>query len=394
MNEFQHQEHNDDCVDLSVLIARRDHELSVNEVAQVEQHLTTCGDCAADDRLINSSGSEVYTLLSTLDPDPGALPDPVAAHAKLEARLSETAQPRKSVPVGAGEGEPRPYGKKTTRIWRQLRRNWVAAVAAAVLLALLILPNASVFADQFLSLFRVQQFQPVSINPREIASHPLPGIQDFGTWQIAANSLKVQDGLSKVQAQRLVTFHVVQPGNLPQGLNQNPTFAVLTGGQLTFTFSAAKTHAYLVRNGHGNMSIPANLDGAKFTVSVASGVEMNYGSRDKDFLVIEIPGPTIRAASSASLNELRDFMLSLPNLPPQLVAQLRQIDLNSGTIPIPVPPQMTAQRVTVHGASGLLLADNTPIGGVLVWQTHGMIYALGGNIGNAAQLLAAANTIP
>jgi hypothetical protein len=267
-------------------------------------------------------------------------------------------------------------------------------MAAAVLLALLILPNASALADQFLSLFRVQQFQPVSIDPRDFASHPLPGIQDFGTWQLSANSLNTQNNLTQVQAQRLVTFHIVQPGNLPRGLNQNPAFAVLTGGQLTFTFSAAKTHAYLVRNGHGNMTIPANLDGAKFIVSVASGVEMNYGSRDKDFLVIEIPSPTIRTASSASLNELRDFMLSLPNLPPQLVAQLRQIDLNSGTIPIPIPPQLTTRRVTVHGSSGLLLADKTPIGGVLVWQTHDMIYALGGNMGNAAQLLAVANMLP
>ena len=119
------------------------------------------------------------------------------------------------------------------------------------------------------------------------------------------------------------------------------------------------------------MTIPANLDGAKYTVSVASGVEMNYGSREKNFLVIEIPSPTIRTASSASLNELRDFMLSLPNLPPQLVAQLRQIDLNSGTIPIPVPPQLTAQRITVHGSPGLLLADSTPILQGALWPRIG-----------------------
>ena len=87
-------------------------------------------------------------------------------------------------------------------------------------------------------------------------------------------------------------------------------------------------------------------------------------------------------------------MLSLPNLPPQLVTQLRQIDLNSGTIPIPVPPQITAQHISIHGAAGLLLADNTPIGGAVVWQTHGMIYALGGNYGNASQLLTTANSLP
>jgi Putative zinc-finger len=389
MNEFQHQEHNDDCVDLSVLIARRDNELSADEAAKVEQHLNTCGDCASDERLIANSGSEVYTLLSALDPAPGAMPDPVAALTKLEERLSETAHPKKIAP-GSGVLPQ----KKTTLIWRQMRRNWVAAVAAALLLALLIVPNASALADQFLSLFRVQQFQPVSINPRDFASHPLPGVQDFGTWQLSLNSFQVQENLTQVQAQRLVAFHIAQPGNLPQGLPQKPAYTVLNGGQLTFTFSAAKAHAYLVRNGHGNMAIPANLDGAKFIVNVTSGVEMSFNNRDKSFIVIEIPSPTIRAASSASINELRDFMLSLPNLSPQLVAQLRQIDLNSGTIPIPVPPQFTAQRVNVHGASGLLLADNTPIGGALVWQTHGMIYALGGNIGNAAQLLAAANTLP
>ena len=174
MNAFQHQEHDDGCYDLSIFIARRDNELPADEAAKVEQHLTTCGDCAADDHLITSSGSEIYTLLSALDPEPSTMSDLVTARAKLEARLSEAALPKKSVPVRAGEDEPRPYRKKTTRIWRQLRRNWVAVMAAAVLLALLILPNASALANQFLSLFRVHQFQLVSIDPREIASPQLP----------------------------------------------------------------------------------------------------------------------------------------------------------------------------------------------------------------------------
>ncbi|TMB80637.1 MAG: hypothetical protein E6J48_10120 [Chloroflexi bacterium] len=390
MNELQHPEHNDNCLDQSILIARRDNELPADEVAQVEQHIATCGDCAANDRLITSGGSEVYTLLSALDPTPGEVPDPVTALAKLHTHLRETTPLKKSAPVL----KALPAEKKSSFVWRQLRRNWVAAAAAAILLALVILPNASALADQFLSLFRVQQFQPVNIDPRDLSSHPLPGIQDFGTWQATANSLKLQDNLTQAQAQRLVTFPIALPAHLPQGLVHHPSFAVVKGGQLTFTFSAAKTHAYLVRNGHGNMSIPANLDGAKYSVSVAPGVEMSFDSRDKSFMVIEIPSPTIRATGSASLNELRDFMLSLPNLPPQVVAQLRQIDLNSGTMPIPVPPQFTAQHVTIHGAPGLLLADNTPIGGIVVWQTHGMIYALGGDIGNAAQLLTTANSLP
>lgn len=391
MNELRHPEHNDNCLDQGILIARRDNELPAEDVPRVEQHLATCGDCAANERLITSSGSEVYTLLSALAPAAGEAPDPVMALAKLHTHLGESAPSNKQ---GAPALKALAAERKSSPMWRQLRRNWIAVVAAAILLALLILPNASALADQFLSLFRVQQFQPVNIDPRDLAAHPLPGIQDFGTWQATTNSLKLQDNLTQAQAQRLVTFPIALPAHLPQGLVQNPAFAVVKGGQLTFTFSAAKTHAYLVRNGHGNMAIPANLDGAKYTVSVAPGVEVNFASRNKSFMVIEIPSPTIRAIGSVSLNELRDFMLSLPNLPPEVVAQLRQIDLNSGTIPIPVPPQFTAQHVTVHGAPGLLLADNTPIGGVVVWQAHGMIYALGGDIGNAAQLLTTANSLP
>ena len=77
MNELQHPEHNDNCLDQSILIARRDNELPADEVAQVEQHIATCGDCAANDRLITSGGSEVDTLFSALDPAPGEVPDPV-----------------------------------------------------------------------------------------------------------------------------------------------------------------------------------------------------------------------------------------------------------------------------------------------------------------------------
>src|SRR5437016_1293775 len=123
MNELQHPEHNDNCLDQSILIARRDNELPADEVAQVEQHIATCGDCAANDRLITSGGSEVYTLLSALDPAPGEVPDPVTALAKLHTHLRETTPLKKSAPVL----KALPAEKKSSFVWRQLRRNWVAA---------------------------------------------------------------------------------------------------------------------------------------------------------------------------------------------------------------------------------------------------------------------------
>src|SRR5436309_4667739 len=99
MNELQHPEHNHNCLDQSILIARRDNELPADEVEQVEQHIATCGECAANDRLITSGGSEVYSLLSALDPAPGVVSDPATALANLPTYLRETAPLKKSTPV-------------------------------------------------------------------------------------------------------------------------------------------------------------------------------------------------------------------------------------------------------------------------------------------------------
>ncbi len=112
----------------------------------------------------------------------------------------------------------------------------------------------------------------------------------------------------------------------------------------------------------------------------------------------------IRAIGSASLEQLQNFMLSLPGLPPSLVAQLKQVDIANGTIPLPVPAGIDAHSVTVNGTSGVLLNSNKtttiesikqfPAGSsMVVWQTKGIIYVLGGITTNTGQLLAAANSI-
>lgn len=393
MNELQQPEQNNSCLDASLLIARRDSELTPDESRQVADHIASCPDCAADERLVSSSGHEVYDLLATLDPQKSAVPEPTAALASVQARLS----PEDGSIVFSDLKQPRPQPIRHPK-WYQRPRNWAVGAVAAVLIALLLLPNAGAFAEQFLSIFRVQQFQAVRIDPQSFRSNPLPNISDFGDAQINGigfNGAKGDQGnLTEAQAQRLVHFHILLPSQLPKVVGQQKSFAVIQGGTGTFTFSAAKTRAYLARHGHSNVTIPANLNGAKFIVSVADGVQIQYnGQGSNPFMVVEIPSPTIRSTGNVSLNDLRDFLLSLPDMPPQLVAQLRQIDLNSGTIPIPVPPQVTAQHVTIHGAPGLLLADNTPIGGLLIWQTHGMIYAVGGLAGNATQLLDAANSL-
>jgi hypothetical protein len=291
--------------------------------------------------------------------------------------------------------------------WYASRKSWIAASAAAILIVILLVPGTSALASQLLSLFRVQSFQPVQVTHQDVtalAQYSAPRVDDLGSIQFQANSFQMRNNLTKDQAVKSVKFPVVFPGQLPDGVSNSPAYSVVEAGHGVFTFSATKLHAYLVKNGHGNVKIPANLDGATFDVTTTAGVVIKYGYHGGNpFVIVEMPSPVLRATGSASLEQLQDFLLSLPGLPASLVAQLKQIDLSKGTMPIPVPAGVDAHTVTVKGASGVLLnstktatienIEQFPVGSVVVWQTKNILYAVGGITTNTTQLLATANSI-
>jgi hypothetical protein len=280
---------------------------------------------------------------------------------------------------------------------------------AAGLAILLLLPGSAALASQFLAIFRVQQFQAIQISKQDVATlrhQHMPGPDDLGTLTLQEGSLKTQHSLSETQAAQLVKFSILLPSSLPKGIANIPEFSVVSSGQGTFTFNAAKAHTFFAKNGYGDVKIPATLDGATYNVTTSASLEIAYpatNNTDTRFMVLEAPSPVVSATGKASLEDLRNFMLSLPNLPPELVMQLKQIDLSTGTVPVPVPSNMDSQSVTVHGTSGLLLSTNVPVsvenvkkfpaGSLVLWQMHGLVYAVGGIVGDTNAVLASANSL-
>ena len=367
---------------LNTIPAMRENEPSVRTSAQ------------SSDSNVNPVYTQTQGMLETVS-EPENAPDTI--HQQTSTRSQA-----KKVPT-----QVLPSRKIAPQKWYQTRRNWLLAAIAAVLVALLLLPNSGALANQLLSLFRVQQFQPVQVTKQEVqtlSSRPIPTFEDMGTLQIQSNSLQTQDNLTRDQAAQLVNFPILVPNSLPRGISGTSDFSVIDAGHGTFTFSASKAHAFFAKNGYGNVTIPASLDGATFDVTTTAGVVIAYGNQTTtQFMIVEFPSPVVRATGSASLQELRDVALSLPGLPPQLVTQLRQIDLNSGVVPLPIPSGIDSQSVTVHGTQGLLLTSNIsttipqlkkfPAGSAVVWQTHGIIYAVGGTISDTTQLLNSANSL-
>jgi hypothetical protein len=367
--------------------------LAVNDFYQQEDHVTVD---AAD-------ALQVQQLLRNTIPVTRELTETVPERTTSSAhQLASTGSPAKKAPI-----QVLPSRKIAPQKWYQTRRNWLFAAIAAVLVALLLLPNSGALASQFLSLFSIQQFQPVQVTKQDVqslSSRPIPTFEDMGTLNIQAGSLQTQDNLTQAQAAKLVKFHILMPDSLPQGISGTPDFSVISSGHGTFTFSTSKAHTFFVKNGYGNINIPANLDGATFDVTTTAGVVIAYGNQTTtEFMTVEFPSPVVHATGSASLEELRNVALSIPGLPPQLVTQLKQIDLSSGVVPLPIPSGIDSQSITVHGTQGLLLTKNIsttipqlkkfPAGSAVVWQIDGIIYAVGGTISNTDKLLNTANSL-
>ncbi len=352
MNE-QEQQQNNECLDMGTLVSLHDGELPADEREQALGHIATCPDCAADEPAASASSRDVYNLFSLLGPGEGEMPLTVTA-----------------------------------------------------LIALLLLPNASALANQFLALFQVQQFQPVDVNPQNFSQALVLDITKYGDVDQQDFDTGLQP-MSEAQVRQAIHFPLLLPSHLPPGVGQTVRFALNSGGRVTFVFRVGKARAFLKQNGEGAVPIPAQLNGATYTITIQPSVVVNYVKSCPQgtgidavnqcsgvpFYVAEISSPVVQGVGNASLKELRDFFISLPGKSSQMQTLLRDIDLNTGTVPLPIPPQVNAQHVTAHGAPGVLLTDNSVSLGAVLWQTHGIIYVVATATSNATELLDTANSL-
>lgn len=413
MNELQPQKQNDSCLDRGLLVSLRDGELSAEEMEQARAHLAICPDCSADERSLRAASEEVSSLLALLEPSASEMPETTFALSMLQSKLAEQGRDEvsqaKAVTLTG-------HKKGVSQARKPLRRSpWWIAVAAAAILALVLLPNAGALANEFLSLFSVQQFQPVSIDPQSFRNGIGEDLQSFGTVNIQSNNLSSIQHPTQQQVEKDLGFKLLLPAQLPPGVGHAVQFSLIDRANGTFTFNAAQARAYLAKTGQGNISIPSQLDGATYSVTLDTGVIINYGDKCQSkpqtasdsssdiaslgcsggnpFYIVEMPSPVIQATGKASLKDLLDFVLSLPKLSPTARLLLQDVNLDTGVVPLPIPPQVQAQQVTAHGAQGVLMTDSSLSLGAVVWQTHGIIYVVAAATSNSAELLGSANSL-
>ena len=401
MNE--HFEPNDSCLDRGLLVSLRDGELSTNENVYALTHLIGCADCSADEREIRKNGQDIYTLFDALNPVSSEIPDTTKAFAAFQARIAAEQQPTNLRVVPLSAQLPRQPLRSTAG--KRMRFRWVAVAVAAALIAVIILPNAGVLASQFLALFHVQQFQPVRLDTNQSAQSLYNNLTNFGTVKMSNTKLTDLKNPTKAQVEQYTHFQLLLPASLPQGVSDTPTYSIFQGDHATFTFDAAKARKAMQQMGDGNVHIPAQLDDAIYTITIAPGVGIQYTrncngdtsaacSNQKQLYVAEVPSPVVQGASANALTDLRGFMLSLPHLSPDVHSLWQNVDASTGTVPLPLPSAQTnAEKVSINSTSGVLLVDSSIKYGGVIWQKSGIVYAIIANIADRTQILNTANSL-
>lgn len=404
MNEQQHFEQNDSCLDRGQLVSLRDGELSTDENVHALAHLIGCADCSADEREVRQSGQDVYTLLDTLTPAPSEMPNAAKAFATFQAKIHEEQQVShlRVVPF-SGQKEHQSLRLREKRV----RFRWIAVAVAAALIAVIILPNAGVLANQFLALFHVQQFQPVRLDANQTAQSLYSNLDNFGTIKITNTKITSLNNPTKAQVEQYTHFPLLLPSSLPGGVSNTPRYSLFKGDHGSFTFDAAKARATMQQMGDGNVHIPAQLDGAVYSITIAPGVGIQYAhdcgsnsdtskvcSNQKQLGIVEVPSPVVQGSSANALIDLRAFMLSLPHLSADVHNLWQNVDTSTGTVPLPLPSAQTnAEKVSVNGVSGVLLVDSSIKYGGAIWQKSGIVYGVIANTSDRTEILDTANSL-
>ncbi|HUE75434.1 MAG TPA: zf-HC2 domain-containing protein [Chloroflexota bacterium] len=387
------------CESDGTLRAYLDAECEPAVAARIDAHLAECPDCEHRIAELQLLAKTVDSLLSAF-PHVEIVPDRrQGAWDAVESRLLERAfaSPKSSeryrveeVVSGANSSIWRNRGQREipTMIRNTVMRHSrsaVAALLAVVLVAgVLAMPAGQAAAVSLLSIFRVQNFAVVTYDPGK-PFEDMDNLERVGTLEISdrdgSNATTVE---SVAQASERVGFTVRTPSTLPAEVSGEPRISVVRESRATFTVDRAKAEAYLREQGEANPSIPAELDGTRLVVTVPARAVLMYGDTNgQPVLVIgQIPSPTVATEGGASLEELRTFLLGLPGLPEDTVAQLKAIDDWTTTMPIPLPRDRAIWRdVSVNGGPGLIVADQTKAAGSLIWQSEGMVYGIAGQLG-------------
>lgn len=265
-------------------------------------------------------------------------------------------------------------------LWRfkqMFKRKYVFSGLSAVLLLLIVfsLPPVRAAASDFLGLFRVQKFAPVSVSPRQLALLEEVAEQGLhpGTLEMIEEPGEPHAVGSLAEAEAIAGHEV----RTPAALGPPNTIRVADGGNGHLTIDLENARRILEAVEVDPQLLPDSLDGERVSVTTFAGVEQQWADGT---MLMQTVSPEVAYPEDVDPAVLGEALLQVLGMTPGEARRLAQnVDWTS-TLLLPVPQDLaTFREVRVDGSSGLALSAVDGRGHSLLWQKEGRVYLLVGD---------------
>jgi hypothetical protein len=324
-------------------------------------HVTNCPPCL---RSIESMRADAWLVGAAIAPATASI-DTDAAWARFSTTAAPTAPARPAAVSGSGRG----------RWGMAVRRPAIAALSAVVLVT-----GAGVAAaNDWLPIFRTQQVETVEVASTDLVQ--VPDLSAYGDLQIVREP-EPEEVADAATAQERTGLAVPEVGDLPEGVTGEPTYQAAGVAEATFTFSAEKAAQAAAAEGEALPPVPTGLDGSTLRLQAGPGVAAIWAQPTgmPTLVVARVGAPTVDS-SGADFDMVRDYLLSLPGLPPSLADQLKNLSAERGTLPLPVPAELaTSSDADVNGADATVLTSRNGLFAGVVWVEDGVMTGVAGTL--------------
>ena len=283
-----------------------------------------------------------------------------------------------------------PKSEITQRGSTMTRRRTLAIGFTAVLFfaVLFSFPAVRAASSDFLGLFRVQKFAPISISPGQLAT-----LEQLAEEGMAPGELTINHEPGAITPIGSLDEAGLQTGlevRTIADLGDPAEIAVIDGGDGRLKIDLAAARALMEAAGADPTLLSDNIDGANVHVTVFPGVQQSW---DSGLQFMQAPSPWVDYPEDIDAQALGEAALQVLGTEPREAQRIAQSIDWAGTLLMPIPSEMvTYNEVTVDGVGGVALEPLDGSGGALMWQKDGVIYMLNTQ-GDTAELLNLAESI-
>jgi len=342
------------------------------------RHVTACDDCRAR---LDTVQEDAVLVLVALAPVPGADVDLDlgAARQRLTQAVASSAPPSLRVVTGTGGGR---------RARAARGRPFAAGIAVAVVLA----GAGAAAANDWLEIFRTERVVPVGLSTDDL--NAVPDLAAYGDVAFSGDP-DVHEVADAATAEAETGIDVPEVTSLPRGVDGEPTYRVGDRAGLTFTFSVEEATRVAAEVGEELPPPPPGADGSQVRLVAGPGVSASWqGAAGGPGLVVgRAQAPQAFSSSGVPFEALRDYLLSLPGLPPEVAAPLRTFNAEGSTLPLPVPAEhVTTSSAPVDGVDAAVLTSRDRSLAVVVWAKDGLVTVVAGPL-DADEVLTVARSL-